>query len=404
LPTVPTSTRWSLVAVLIVGGVIAAAQVGKAAIAAPLLQRELALNLAAVSWIVSAYAALGAVGGLATGWGVSRIGVWRSLIGGMTIIGLSSIAGAFANDGLTLLIVRIVEGCGLLAVAVAIPTTLRMITAPQDRDLVMATWGAYMPAGTALMMLVGPLLAPLGWQSLWIANGVIALLYVPLLAATVPAARIVAEEALRIGALLKQRGALLIAAVFGLYTFQFTAISGLLPVLLVDRRGLSIATAGVIAALTVVANTVGNLSAGALLRWGVPLWAIIVTAFTGVGLTSFAIFSPHVPIIVVAVLAAVSLGVTGAIPASIFAAAPRIIHDAGMLALMFGLINQTSNVGQLLGPAVLGGFAQQFGWAMSPLLFVIVAAAGIAIGLVLRPMLQPTHPHPAQPGRRNPSE
>ena len=43
---------------------------------------------------------LGAVGGLASGWGVSRIGVWRSLIGGMTIIGLSSIAGAFATDGL----------------------------------------------------------------------------------------------------------------------------------------------------------------------------------------------------------------------------------------------------------------------------------------------------------------
>jgi hypothetical protein len=53
---------------------------------------------------------------------------------------------------------------------------------------------------------------------------------------------------------------------------------------------------------------------------------------------------------------------------------------------------------------VLGGFAQQFGWAMSPLLFVIVAAAGIAIGLVLRPLLQPIHPHHAQPGRRNPSE
>jgi DHA1 family inner membrane transport protein len=401
---VPTQTRWSLVAILMTAGVIAAAQVGKAAIAAPLLQRELALSLVAVSWIVSAYAALGAVGGLATGWGVSRIGVWRSLIGGMTTIGITSLAGAFATNGLTLFAIRIVEGCGLLAVAVAVPTMLRMITAPKDRDVVMTTWGAYMPAGTALMMLAGPLLAPLGWQSLWIANGIIALLYTPLLAATVPAAHTAAEQGLSIGPLLRRPGALLIAATFGLYTFQFTAISGLLPDLLVDRRGLSIAAAGAIATGTVVANTLGNLSAGALLRWGVPLWAIIVAAFVSVGLTSFAIFSPHVPVFAVAVLAAASLGITGAIPASIFAAAPRIIHDAGMLAMMLGLINQISNLGQLLGPAVLGGFAQQFGWALAPVLFVIVATAGIAIGLTLRPLLQSSSPGDALPARRNPTE
>jgi MFS family permease len=199
-------------------------------------------------------------------------------------------------------------------------------------------------------------------------------------------------------------GGWLIPTVWALYTFLYPANWVLGPVLGVARGGRSIAAGGAIAAGTVVANTLGNLSAGALLRWGVPLWAIFVAAFTSVGLTSFAIFSPHVPVVVVAVLAATSLGITGAIPASIFAAAPRIIHDAGMLALMFGLINQISNVGQLLGPAVLGGFAQQFGWALSPVLFVTVAAAGIVIGFALRPLLQSSNPHDALPARRNPNE
>jgi MFS family permease len=399
---VPIDTRWSLVAILVASGVVAAGQVGKAAIAAPLVQQDLGLSLAAVSWIVSAYAALGAVGGLATGWSVSRVGIRRSLVGGMAITGLASIAGAFATGGLMLLVTRVIEGCGLLAVAVAIPTTLRMITAPHDRDLVMATWGAYMPAGTALMMLVGPFLAPFGWQSLWIANGVVALACAPLLALAVPVAAEVAEQRARIGLLLRRPGAVLIAAVFGLYTFQFTAISGLLPVLLVEQRGASIAAAGVIAALAVVANTIGNLSAGALMRWGVPLWTIVVTAFAGVGLASFAIFSGNMPVAVVAVLAAVSLGATGAIPASIFAAAPRIVHDAGMLALMFGLVNQTSNLGQLLGPAVLGAYAQALGWALAPALFVVVAIIGIALGLTLRPLLQSSGRTVA--AQRSPSE
>lgn len=389
----PIRTRWPLAAVLIAAGVVAAAQVGKAAIAAPLVQQDLVLSLAAVSWIVSAYAALGALGGLATGWSVSRIGIRRSVVGGMTVIGVASIAGAFATNGTALLVTRVIEGCGLLALAVAIPTILRMITAPRDRDLVMAIWGAYMPAGTALMMLAGPFLAPLGWQSLWVVNGFIALACVPVLAMAVPATVEVSEESSSIRLLLRRPGTILLASVFGLYTFQFTAISGLLPVLLVEQRGLSIASAGAIAALAVVANTLGNLSAGALMRWGVPLWAIVVTAFAGVGLASFAIFSGDVPVPIVGLLTALTLGVTGAIPASIFAAAPRIIHDLGMLALMFGLINQTSNLGQLFGPAVLGAFAQQFGWALSPALFVAIAAAGIVLGLRLRQLL---------PGNANP--
>ena len=60
----PVQTRWGAVLVLILAGVITALQVGKAAIAVPILQRELALTLVAASWIVGAYGVLGATAGL----------------------------------------------------------------------------------------------------------------------------------------------------------------------------------------------------------------------------------------------------------------------------------------------------------------------------------------------------
>jgi predicted MFS family arabinose efflux permease len=274
-------------------------------------------------------------------------------------------------------------------VAVSIPTLLRIFTATRDRDVVLAAWSAYMPAGTGLMLLIGPLLAPYGWQGLWLANGVVLLLLVPVLAVMVPTTTTAPSDGMRnVGLLLRRPAPLLIAAAFGLYTFQFTAISGLLPELLVTRHGLSIAAAGAIAGAASLANAAGNLSAGALMRWGVPNWAILVTAFACVGVASFGIFSPDLPVTAVAVLSALSLGATGAIPASNFAAAPRIIQDTGMLALMFGLINQTSNVGQLLGPAGLGSFVQHFGWSLAPMLFAAIAIAGIAVGLVLRLLMR----------------
>jgi MFS family permease len=188
--------------------------------------------------------------------------------------------------------------------------------------------------------------------------------------------------------LMRRHGPLLVAAAFALYTFQYTAISGLLPVYLVEQRGLSIGAAGSIAAFVVVANMLGNLSAGALLRLGVPLWAVVIAGFAGIGLAAFGIFSPSVPVAAVAVLTAAGLGLTGAIPASIFAAAPRLVREAALLALMFGLINQTSNLGQLLGPPALGSVVQQFGWGFAPVLIGIVALAGIATGVRLRHALR----------------
>ena len=63
----PVQTRWGAVFVLILAGVISALQIGKVAIAVPVLQRELALTLVAASWIVGTYGVLGAIGGLPAG-------------------------------------------------------------------------------------------------------------------------------------------------------------------------------------------------------------------------------------------------------------------------------------------------------------------------------------------------
>jgi MFS family permease len=386
---VPTHTRWFLVGILIGAGIVAAAQVGKAAIAVPLLQQDLGLSLAGAAWIVGAYALLGACAGLAIGWGVSRFGLRPSLLAGMVTMGWASIAGAFATNGSVLLVARVIEGCGLLGVAVSIPTLLRVVTAPADREVVLAAWSAYMPAGTGLMLVGGPLLLGLGWQGLWLANGVLLLLLVLPLALVVPAGTLPIGTAGNPAGLLRGPAPVLIALAFGLYTFEFTAISGLLPEFLVARHRLPIGTAGAIAGVAALANALGNLSAGALLRLGAPHWAIIVAAFACVGLASFGIFSPDLPVAAVAGLATLSLGIIGTIPASNFATAPRIVQDTGMLALMFGLINQVSNIGQLLGPAALGGVVQHFGWALAPLLLFGVAIAGIVVGLRLRMLLRP---------------
>lgn len=388
----PTKTRWGVVLVLILAGMIAALQIGKAAIAAPVLQRELGLTLVTASWIIGAYGVLGAFGGLPAGVVASLFSARRTLLLGLAAAGAASLAGAFTESGTSLLATRVIEGCGFLAAVIAIPRLLRSVTAPKDVETVLALWGAYMPAGSVAMMLASPLLLPYGWQTLWLVNGVVALLCALTLARTdfnehavVPIAGRDVLSNLR--AVIATPGPVLLALLFGVYTFQYGALTGLLPTLLIQQLGLSIAAAGLISAVTVAANAVGNLAAGALVRIGVPLWAIAAAAFVFVGAAAFGIFSPSLPVALIALLASVSLALSGLIPASIFAAAPKFAPTSAMLAIALGLFNQASNIGNLVGPAALAAFVESYGWASAPFVFVGVMGAGLVLALLLRLVL-----------------
>ena len=381
-------TRWPLVWALFFAGVVGAFQIGKAPIAVPLLREDLGLSLTFASWVVGIYAIVGAVAGLPIGLGVKYFGVRRAIVVGLLMIGVASCAGAAARGGTMLLVTRVFEGLGFIMVVIATPTLLRAVTTNNDRDLVFGLWTVYYSVGSVIVMLAGPWLAQMGWQSLWLVTGLIALGYALVVWAVAPDGS-EADGAgggafADIGRVLRSPGPVVLALAFGLYTLQYHALTGLLPTLLVERLGLSIAQAGVIAAVSIVANGLGALSAAWLLRAGLPLWAMVAAAFTFLGVVSFGIFAQSSPVASVALLAAASLGLTGLIPALVYIAAPRLTPQPALLALAVGSIVQASHIGHLIGPAALGTWVEHFGWSSAPGLFVAIALAGTAAALGLR--------------------
>ena len=90
----------------------------------------------------------------------------------------------------------------------------------------------------------------------------------------------------------------------------------------------------------------------------------------------------------IAVLATVNLGLTGLIPGSIYATAPRLAPTSALLAIALGLINQTTNVGNLLGPALTALVVDTFGWNRAPLIFAAVGITGVIWALLLRRVLR----------------
>ncbi len=390
-PGAPLKTSFGLALFLLLGGVISAAQLGKAFVAMPLLQAEMNLGIAVVSFIIATFATLGGTLGLGTGLILRRIGARRSLVGGMLVMAAGGLLGAGAESPALLIVSRIVEGIGFLAAVIVIPDLIGTVASGRDRNFFFGLWGTFLPTGSALMLLLGPLLPIVGWRALWLSQAVIALVYAAAVLLLLPrpaqgpsvVAPPLSSTARKV---LADRASVLLAAVFGFYTFQYFILAGFLPVLLVGTLGLSLSTATLFTAGVVAANAMGNVCAGLLSRAGFPLWISMGASLSGYALSAPLIYSLGLPAGSVALIAALTIGIAGLLPGSVFAAVPRLVRP-DLVTPTMGLIQQASNIGQFLGPVAAGLFVSHFSWAAIPVLLVPAVLAGLVAVFLLKPKL-----------------
>jgi MFS transporter, DHA1 family, inner membrane transport protein len=380
------------VLLLMGSGVVAAAQIGKPIISVPLIRSELALSLDLAGLIVATFATLGATTGIAAGLVVGRLGAGRSLIGGMGVISLGNVIGASAPDQLVLLVARIIEGVGFLAVVLAIPSMLVQLVAREKRDFVMAAWSAYMPIGIMLMLLVAPLLPTIGWRNFWLANALATGSCAILLAIHVPATPAAARaRAARFFAdaltIIRRPSCLVLAFAFFAYSCQIFSLTFALPLLLTSVYGVSLGAAGLLSAMVLAVSAIGHLSSSLLLRIGVSIWASIAAAFGFFALSGFAVYGDVLPPLGVAIVAALALGVGGLAPGAIYAAAPHAAPAPSGVPPTIGLVQQASSLGQFAGPASLGLWVEHFGWQAAPAIVAPAALVGLACAFALRSIL-----------------
>ena len=156
--------------------------------------------------------------------------------------------------------------------------------------------------------------------------------------------------------------------------------------LLVGTLGLSLSTATLFTAGVVAANAMGNVCAGLLSRAGFPLWISMGASLSGYALSAPLIYSLGLPAGSVALIAALTIGIAGLLPGSVFAAVPRLVRP-DLVTPTMGLIQQASNIGQFLGPVAAGLFVSHFSWAAIPVLLVPAVLAGLVAVFLLKPKL-----------------
>ena len=385
----PASRRTA--AIVFAVGVTCALHIGKLPVAIPVLRDALQLTLVQAGFLLSLVQFAGMTLGLAVGLMADRLGPRRVMWIGLVLLALGSAVGAVAPGVGVLLVSRVVEGVGFLLAVLPAPGLLRrrVLHAP-TLSRALGWWGAYMPLGTALALLLGgTLIGQIGWRWVWLTLSLMSLASAVLLVRSVApdektAAKGSAAWGPRLRKTLMAPGPWWVALAFFLYSGQWLAVVGFLPTIYA-QAGYAAAAVGGLSALAAGINMAGNIGAGQLLARGVRPGVLLTWGFCAMGVGSIIAFAASGYPVTQFLAVLVFSGIGGLIPGTLFGLAVVLAPGEDTVSTTVGWMQQFSALGQFIGPPLVAWVATQTGGWQSTW-WVTVASS--VLGLMLAGRLQ----------------
>ncbi|WP_448192371.1 MFS transporter [Azospirillum sp. sgz301742] len=383
-------TAWGAVASVVGIGIAAAMSVGKVPAAMPLFRSELGLSLVEGGWVMSVFATLGAVAGVALGLMADIVGQRRGVFLGVAALVLGGVLGAAAGSGTILLVARVLEGIGFITVSVSAPALILAASAPEDRNFALGLWTVYTPAGSAAAMVIAAGVLPqIGWRGLWLGLLAVLLLATVALALTTRTLEMPSrstQHPLRLIAETARRPGLWgLALGFAGYTFQWISLMVWLPSFLIQDKGLSGATATLLTAAVVAANVPGNILGGWLMQRAMPRGWLLTGAS--------AVMAVSAPLALAGVgpdgfrfaLCLLFSFAGGLLPAASFSGAAAHAPSPRHVGSASGMVVQGSNLGQFVGPPVVAALVSAAGgdWRAASVALAAAAGCSAMLGLLV---------------------
>jgi MFS family permease len=358
---------------------------GAIGIAAPLMTAELRLDPEAFGLVLSAFFWVYAPVQLLVGWLCDRFSVYRLMAAGVLLWAAATFATGFVGGFASLMVLRILLGVGE---TIAFPGASKIITRhvpPERRGMANAALSLGIALGPAAGTLAGGLiLASLGWRAIFIAFGIVTLLWLaPWFAATgkLERSETPARQSVPVSALIGKwpLWSMSIAHIASNYVFYF--LLGWLPLFLVNSRGLTISEMTFLATLGYAAQGVAALGFGMLsdswTRAGRPealmrRW-MMASGQLVAGVAVFGIAFANDPLELGILLCLAGIA-TGALSLNTYAVA-QMFAGPRAAGTWVGIQNAIGNTSGIFGPIVTGIIVKQMGYTTA---FAVTAAVAIA--------------------------
>ena len=358
---------------------------GAIGIAAPLMTTELKLDPEAFGLVLSAFFWVYAPVQLFVGWLCDRFSVYRLMAAGVLLWAAATFATGFVGGFASLMVLRVLLGVGE---TIAFPGASKIITRhvpPGRRGMANAALSLGIALGPAAGTLAGGLiLASLGWRAIFIAFGIVTLLWIaPWFRATAKIERseVPERETVPVAALIERwpLWSMSIAHIASNYVFYF--LLGWLPLFLIKSRGLAITEMTFLATLGYAAQAVAALGFGVLsdswTRAGRPealmrRWMMVGGQLVaGMAVLGIAFATTSLELGVLLCLAGIA---TGALSLNTYAVA-QMFAGPRAAGTWVGIQNAIGNTSGIFGPIVTGIIVKELGYTTA---FAVTAAVAIA--------------------------
>lgn len=352
--------------IVVLSGIAAASHIWKLPSALERIREDIGLSLVEGGILVSLIQVASMLGGLLIAWSGDALGLRRLIMLGLVFLACGSVAGALSESAALLMGARLLEGIGFLLCTVLAPSLIRRCCRPNQLNRAMAGWGTFQ--GSAAVVGLGATalaLETMDWRMWWLIMAAMALLPLPLLfylvdpdPRTAPGRRsLFATAGPGIAKTARSLAPWLAGGVFGSYTLQWMALMSFLPTLL-GSAGVSLRTAGLVAAAVGGVNVLGALIAGTALERGLRARTLVIGALASMSLCAVIAFevtsagTQGLLPLVIAACAVFSL-VGGVVPAVMTRLTVDVTPAQGSMTASMGLMQQIFNLGNFVGPPLL---------------------------------------------------
>lgn len=379
-------SSWVLIAVvlLLFGTAVAATQY-KVPVIMPSIMDRFGMDAGSSSWLMSIFTFVGIVLAIPTGVLAKRFGPKNMLVAAAGIAVVGSLIGAFATDGMLLIVSRGIEGVAFIFVTICGPLAVQRYVAPENIGSATGIWALWVCLGSVVGGVATPsLFAATGFTGVWIVYAICVAVFVAAVAAFVrlpeggpaleaaPSDEAAAQDA-SYAELLKPN-ILLFFAAFLLFNLVLLAVLAFSPVWM-QSQGIDPTVSGFISTLPMLLAVVSSPLFGGLsdkLGRCKPLYLIGMLAMgpcaflmlTGSGAALWA--------------GAIGMGLIGlGVPVMCLTSYIHVLGRPELMSLGMGALMLVQSLGQFLGtlvpPMLLGATADQW---------MLLGAAMLVIGLL----------------------
>jgi len=377
--------RWRSLAALTIARAAMGFQFQTVAALAPLLESDLALDKAQLGWLIGLYLLPGAAVALPGGLLGKRFGDRRVVIAGLALMAVGGVGLAAAQSFAQANVARLVSGIGAVVLNVLVTKMVADAFEGKERLLAMSILINSWPIGIGLALLVaGPLGAHVGWPWGFASSALFALIGCALVAGLHRAPRAAAAAPARATLSRREWRSLVVASLpWLLYNAAFQIVLSFLPSLLVER-GIGIAAAGSLVAVTTAMFVVSVQAGGVVLRRARHSDRICHLAIAGWCATIVCLAAGGAPLPWL-----VAGGLIGGLPAAAFVALPAELLRPEARNLGMGVFYTIYYLGCALLPALAGLLYDRVGGAAA---LVFAAALALSCAPILWSFRRTTSP------------